>query len=605
MRLSRLCSGRLQPSIFGNRKVSAASRFNAEMTNQEIAEILFHISEILDVQGENPFKIRAYIKASQTIENLTYQLSSLEDKDKIMELPGIGEGIAKKIKELLDTGKLKYYEDLKKSEYAPLTEFLKIPGMGPKHAKLVHDKLRIKTTDQLRKAAEEGKLRELPGLGEKVEQNILQGIQQVQKFKERFSLAFIYPRAQNIVEELKKVKEVKQITLGGSLRRMKETIGDVDILVSSDKPKPVMGAFINLLQRAKVLAEGSTKASIMTKDGFQVDIRVVKPVSFGAAQHYFTGSKAHNIRIRSLGIDKGLKVNEYGVFKGQKNIAGKTEEEVFKSVGLPYIPPEIREDQGEIEAAQNNRLPHLIELKDLKGDLHVHSDWTDGNNSIEEMAKAAQKRGYQYVAICDHSPTIGITNGLTPQRLKKHNEEIDKLNEKMSRGKGDMNFRILKGIEVDIRSNGQLDFEDEILKGLDVVVGAVHTKFAQSKDEMTKRIIKAIENPNVDIIAHPTGRLIGKREPYQVDMDKIMDACKANKKVLELNAYPERLDLSDINCRKAKEKGIKIAISTDAHADAHLEWIKFGVATAKRGWIEPEDVINTLPLSKLLKFLSR
>jgi DNA polymerase (family 10) len=573
------------------------------MTNQEIAEILVHISEILDIQGENPFKIRAYIKASQTIENLTYQLSSLEDKDKIMELPGIGEGIAKKIKELLDTGKLKYYEDLKKSEYAPLTEFLKIPGMGPKHAKLVHDELGVKSIEELKKAAEAGKLRELPGLGEKVEQNILQGIQQVQKFKERFSLAFIYPRAQNIVEELKKVKEVKQITLGGSLRRMKETIGDADILVSSDKPKPVMGAFINLPQRSKVLSEGSTKSSIMTKDGFQVDIRVVKPISFGAAQHYFTGSKAHNIRIRSLGIDKGLKVNEYGVFKGQKNIAGKTEEEVFKSVGLPYIPPEIREDQGEIEAAQNTQLPHLIELKDLKGDLHVHSDWTDGNNSIEEMAKAAQKRGYQYVAICDHSPTIGITNGLTPLRLKKHNEEIDKLNEKMSRGKGDMNFRILKGIEVDMRSNGQLDFEDEILKELDIVVGAVHTKFTQSKDEMTRRIIKAIENPNVDIIAHPTGRLIGKREPYQVDMDKIMDACKANKKVLELNAYPERLDLSDINCRKAKEKGIKIAISTDAHADAHLEWIKFGVATAKRGWIEPEDVINTLPLSKLLRFL--
>jgi DNA polymerase (family 10) len=584
-----------------------SNRYNLainKMTNQEIAEILVHISQILDIQGENPFKIRAYIKASQTIENLTYQLSSLEDKDKIMELPGIGEGIAKKIKELLDTGKLKYYEDLKKSEYAPLIEFLKIPGMGPKHAKLVYDELGIKTTDQLRKAAEQGKLRELPGLGEKVEQNILQGIQQVQKFKERFSLAFIYPRAQNIVEELTKVREVKQITLGGSLRRMKETIGDVDILVASDKPKPVMGAFINLPQKAKVLSEGSTKSSIMTKDGFQVDIRVVKPESFGAASHYFTGSKAHNIRIRSLGIDKGLKVNEYGVFKGQKNIAGKTEEEVFRSVGLPFIPPEIREDQGEIEAAQNNQLPHLIELKDLKGDLHVHSDWTDGNNSIEEMAKAAQKRGYQYIAVCDHSPTIGITNGLTPQRLKKHNEEIDNLNEKMAQTPGYKNFRILKGIEVDVRSNGQLDFEDDVLKGLDIVVAAVHTKFTQSKDEMTKRIIKAIENQHVDIIAHPTGRLIGKREPYQVNIDKIMDACKANGTVLELNAYPERLDLSDLNCRKAKEKGIKIAISTDAHADAHLEWMKFGVATARRGWIEPEDVINTFPLSKLLRFLN-
>jgi DNA polymerase (family 10) len=566
------------------------------MTNQEIAEILVHISQILDIQGENPFKIRAYIKAAETIEALTYQLSSLEDKDKIQELPGIGEAITKKIKELFETGKLNYYEELKKSEYAPLIELLRIPGIGPKHAKLVHDKLGVKSIEELRKAAEAGKLRELPGLGEKVEQNILQGIQQVKKFMERYSLAFIYPRAQNIVEELKKVKETKQITLGGSLRRMKETIGDVDILVASEKPKPVMDAFIHLPQTAKVLSEGSTRSSIITKDGFQVDLRVVKPESFGAAQHYFTGSKAHNIRIRSLGIDKGLKVNEYGVFKGKKSIAGKTEEEVFKSVGLPFIPPELREDQGEIEAAQKNRLPHLIELKDLKGDLHVHSNWTDGNNTIEEMAKAAQKRGYQYVAICDHSPTVGITNGLTPQRLKKQNE-------KMNRAKGNVNFRILKGIEVDIRSNGQLDFDDEILKGLDIVVAAVHTKFIQSQEEMTKRIIKAIENPHVDIFAHPTGRLIGRREAYQVDMDKLMDACKANGKVLELNAYPERLDLSDLNCRKAKEKGIKIAISTDAHQDEHYDWVSFGVATARRGWIESEDVINTLTLAKLLRWL--
>jgi DNA polymerase (family 10) len=575
------------------------------MTNQEIADILVHISQILDIQGENPFKIRAYIKAAQTIEALTYQLSSLEDKDKIQELPGIGEAITKKIKELLETGKLKYYEDLKKSEYAPLIELLRIPGIGPRHAKLVHDQLGVKSIEELRKAAEAGKLRELPGLGEKVEQNILQGIQQVKKFMERYSLAFIYPRAQNIVQELQKVKEVKQITLGGSLRRMKETIGDVDILVASDKPKPVMDAFVNLPQTAKVASEGSTKASIITKDGFQVDLRVVKPVSFGAAQHYFTGSKAHNIRIRSLGIDKGLKVNEYGVFKGKKSIAGKTEEEVFKSVGLPYIPPELREDQGEIEAAQQNKLPHLIELKDLKGDLHMHSDWTDGNNSIEEMAKAAEKRGYQYIAICDHSPTIGITNGLTPQRLKRHNEEIDRLNEKTAQTKGHQNFRILKGIEVDIRSNGQLDFEDEILKSLDIVVAAVHTKFTQSKDEMTKRIVKAIENPHVDIFAHPTGRLIGRREAYEVDMDKLMDACKANGKALELNAYPERLDLSDLNCRKAKEKVVRVAISTDAHQDVHLDWISFGIATARRGWIEPEDVINTLSLSKLLKWLRR
>jgi DNA polymerase (family 10) len=573
------------------------------MTNQEIAEILIHISEILDIQGGNPFKIRAYIRAAETVEGLTYQLSSLEDKSKMKELPGIGEAIAKKITELLETGELKYYEDLEKSEYAPLTEFLKIPGVGPKHARLVFDQLGVQTTAQLKKAAEKGKLRELPGLGAKVEQNILQGIEQVQKYKERLPLAFIYPRAQAILEELGKVKEVKKITLAGSLRRMRETIADVDVLVASEELTPVMDAFVSLPQTKKIIAKGKTKSSILTKDGFQVDLRVVKPESFGAAQHYFTGSKAHNIRIRSLGIDKKLKVNEYGVFRGKKSIAGRTEEEVFKSVGLPFIPPELREDQGEIEAGLKHKLPGLIELKNLKGDLHVHTDWTDGHLSIEEMAKAAQKRGYRYLAICDHSPTVGVTNGLTPQRLKKQMEEIDKLNRKMAPKKGGKNFRILKGIEVDIKGDGRLDLDDDVLGELDVVVAAVHTKFNQTEEETTRRILRAVENPQVDIIAHPTGRLIGRREPYQLDMDKLMDACKANGKALELNAYPERLDLSDLNCRKAKEKGIKIVISSDAHRDSQLDWMSFGIATARRGWIEPEDVINTMPLTKLLKWL--
>jgi DNA polymerase (family 10) len=568
------------------------------MTNQEIAGILNQISQILEIQGENPFKIRAYTRASQTIENLTYELSSLEEKDKIAKLPGIGAGIAKKVTELLETGKLAFYEDLKKSEYAPLTEFLKIPGMGPKHAKLVYDKLGINTADELKKAAEAGKLRVLYGLGEKVEQNIIQGIQQLLKYKERLPLAFIYPRALSIFEELKRHKEIRQITLAGSLRRMRETIADVDILASSDHAEEVMGAFVNLPQSQKVVARGNTKSSIVTRDGFQVDLRVVQPESFGAASHYFTGSKAHNIRIRSLGVDRGLKINEYGVFKKERAIAGKTEEEIFESVGLPYIPPELREDQGEIEAAQHGNLPSLIEVEDIRGDLHVHTNWTDGNNSPEEIAQAAQERGYQYIAICDHSPTVGITNGLTPERVLMQIEEIARLN----RNLGD--FKILRGIEVDIRSNSQLDLPDEILGELDLVVAAVHTRFSQPRDEMTRRIIKAIESPHVDIVAHPTGRIIGKREPYQVDMDRVMDACKANAKVLELNAFPERLDLSDINCRKAKQKGVKIAISTDAHTTGHLEWIKFGVATARRGWIEPPDVVNTLALSDLLRFLA-
>jgi DNA polymerase (family 10) len=568
------------------------------MTNQDIARILLHISQILEIQGENPFKIRAYAKASQTIQNLRYELSSLEDKGKIARLPGIGAGIAKKVTELLETGKLRYYEELKKSAYAPLTEFLKIPGMGPKYAKLIYDELGIKTAEELKRAAWEGKLQGLYGLGEKVEQNILQGIQQLLKYKERLPLAFIYPRAQAIYEELRKHRGIERITLAGSLRRMRETIADVDILASSSNAEVVMEAFVDLPQTEKVVAQGATKSSIITRDGFQVDLRVVKAESFGAASHYFTGSKAHNIRIRSLGVDKGLKINEYGVFRNDTPIAGKTEEEIFHSVDLPYIPPELREDQGEIEAARKGSLPSLIELQDIEGDLHVHTSWTDGHNSPEEMAQAAQRRGYHYIAICDHSPTVGITNGLTPERVLRQVEEIERLNRNLE------DFKILRGIEVDIRSDGQLDLPGEILKELDLVVAAVHTRFGQPRDEMTRRIIKAIENPHVDIIAHPTGRIIGKREPYQADMDMITDACKANEKVLELNAYPERLDLSDINCRKAKEKGIKIAISTDAHMDVHLEWIVFGVATARRGWIEPSDVVNTLSLAELLRFLS-
>ncbi len=568
-------------------------------TNREIAKILLHISQILEIQGENPFKVRAYIRASETLEGLGYELYLLEDKTKLPKIVGIGEGIGKKISELLLTGSLKYYEELRRSEYAPLTEFLKIRGMGPKHAKLVYDELGISTVEALKKAAEKGKLRQLPGLGEKAEENILKGIEQTVKYKERLPLAFVYPRAQDILEELKKINQVKHLLLAGSLRRMKETIADVDILAASDDPDKVMTHFAKLPQTQKVIAQGQTRASIIVKDGFQVDLRVVPIDSFGAATHYFTGSKAHNIRIRSLGAEKGLKINEYGVFRKEKKIGGKTEEEIFRLIDLPYIPPELREDQGEIEAALNGALPLLVGLENIKGDLHVHSNWTDGKNSIEEMAQAAKLRGYQYIAICDHSPTMGITNGLSPKRLRKQIREIEKVNKTVT------GLKVLSGIEVDIKSDGRLDFEDEILETLEWVVVAVHTRFSQSKKDMTNRIIRAIENPNVDVIAHPTGRLIGKREPYEVDMDKIMDACKANKKILELNACPERLDLSDMNCRKAKEKGIKIVISTDAHRDVHLNWMKFGVATARRGWIEPQDVINSLSLSELMKFLGR
>jgi DNA polymerase (family X) len=566
------------------------------MTNQQIAQIFYNIAEILDIQGENPFRIRAYIKAGETIENLTQQISDMQNLDQLKELAGIGDAILEKIKEILKTGKLQFYEKLKKSEYAPLIELLKVPGMGPKHVKLVYDQLKIKTVKQLERAARAGRLRELHGLGPKVEQNILQGIKQAIKHKERMPLAFAYPHAQAVLKEVEKMKQVKKAILAGSLRRMKETIADIDILASAEKSKPIIDAFVKIPQVKKVLAKGSTKSSIQIENNIQVDLRVVKPESFGSASHYFTGSKAHNIKLRSIAQDRGLKVNEYGIFKGKKKIAGRTEEEVYSALGLPYIPPEIREDNGEIEAGFENRLPKLIELKDIKGDLHVHSNWSDGKRKIEDMARYAKKIGYEYIAICDHSPYVGITNGLDEKRLKTQMEEIDKLNKKLE------GFAILKGIEVDIKGDGKLDLPDSVLEELDIVVASVHTKFSQPKEEMTKRMIRAVENPNMDIIAHPTGRLIGKREPYEVDMDKLFDAVLANKKFLELNAYPQRLDLNDINCRKAKEKGIKIIISTDSHTEYDLEFMYFGVATARRGWLEKKDVLNTLHFKDFIRY---
>jgi len=566
------------------------------MTNQEIARIFNHIADILEIQGEIVFKVRAYQKAAETIANFAGDISNLSEKE-LAELPGIGKAIAEKTRELVETGKLKYYEDLKKSEYAPLVELLQIQSVGPKHARLFYDRLGVKSISDLEKAAKQGKIRKLAGMGEKTEENILKGISALKKHKERIPIGEILPKVEIIFAELKKLKEVKDILIAGSLRRFKETIGDADILIASDKSKPIMDAFVKLPQVARVLSQGETKSSIITKDGFQVDLRVVEPDSFGAAAHYFTGSKAHNVKIRTMAVRKGIKVNEYGIFRGKKKIASKTEEEVYKVFGMQWVPPEIREDWGEIELALKHKIPALVELKDIKGDLQMHSTWSDGWNSIEEMAQAGIDCGYEYIAITDHSPTLGITQGLTEDRIYKQIEEIKKINKKYQ------NFRILTGIEVDIRDNGQLDLPHSVLKELDIVVASIHTKFNLPKEQMTRRIIKALENPVVDILGHPTGRLLGKREPFEVNMEKIIEAAKANKKVLELNGCPDRLDLTDIYLKQAKEKGVKIVISTDSHKNLHLkEWMRYGVGMARRGWLEKKDVVNTLPLEKFLKF---
>ncbi|EQB62914.1 MAG: hypothetical protein RBG1_1C00001G0493 [candidate division Zixibacteria bacterium RBG-1] len=568
------------------------------MTNQQIAQIFNHIADILEIQGENVFKIRAYQKAAETIANFTGDISALSEKE-LAELPGIGKAIAQKTKELVETGKLKYYEDLKKSEYAPLVELLQIQSVGPKHARLLYDRLGVKSISDLEKAAKQEKIRKLAGMGEKTEENILKGISALRKHKERIPIGEILPRVEIIFAELEKLKETKQALIAGSLRRFKETIGDADILIASEKPKPIMDAFVKIPQVTRVLSQGETKSSVITKDGFQVDLRVVEAESFGAAAHYFTGSKAHNVKIRTMAVRKGIKVNEYGIFKGKRRIASRTEEEVYKSLGMQWMPPEMREDWGEIELALKHKIPALVELKDIKGDLQMHSTWSDGWNSIEEMAQDGIDCGYEYIAITDHSPTLGITRGLTEERVYKQIEEIRKINKKYK------NFRILTGIEVDVRENGQLDLPNSVLKELDIVVASIHTKFNLPKEQMTTRIIKALENPVVDILGHPTGRLLGKREPFEVDMEKIIKAAKANKKVLELNGCPDRLDLTDIYLKQAREKGVKIAISTDSHKNLHLkEWMRYGVGMARRGWLEKKDVVNTLPLDKFLKFLA-
>ena len=474
-----------------------------------------------------------------------------------------------------------------------------IQGLGPKTLALIHKEKGIKNLSQLEKAVESGSLIGLPGMGEKKVENIKRGIQLLQQSKGRMNLGMAFPVAKGIVETLRKKTGSEKIEWAGSLRRMRENIGDIDILATGPNNEKIIEAFTHLPEVKEVLASGETKASVIVEGGLQIDLRVVKEDSYGAALQYFTGSKAHNIHLRGIAKAKGIKINEYGVFKGEKKIGGKEEKEVYKALGMEWIEPELREDRGEIEAAQEKRLPKLIEESDVKGDLHVHSNWSDGGSSIEEVARAAQKKGYQYLVISDHSKSLRIAHGLDETRLIKQMEEIDRINEKLK------NFRILKGTEVDILSDGRVDLSDKILEKLDVVIGAVHSGFKQDREKMTRRIIRAIENPLVHIIAHPSGRLLGARDPYEVEMDELMEAAKRNGKVLEINATFDRLDLDDIHCKKAKEMGIRLAIGTDSHHLDQMWMMSLGVAVARRGWLQTQDVLNTLSLKELLKWCGK
>lgn len=572
------------------------------MKNQEIARIFNEIADMLEIKNDNPFRIRAYRKASQNIESLSEDVTEIiKSNKKLTDIPGIGKDLAEKIVEYVNTGKMKSYEELKAEIPRAILELMSVPGLGPKTAKMIYDKLGIDSIEKLEDAARSHKLQQIPKIRAKTEENIIKGIEFLKKSRGRIPLGLAWPVACDIVKALSGLKEVKKINTAGSLRRCKETIGDIDILVVSDKPAKVMDAFVSLPLVSEVLAKGDTKSSIRTKDNIQVDIRVVDSKCYGAALAYFTGSKAHNIRLREMAVKRGLKISEYGVFdeKTNKFISGAEERDIYDAVGLPWIPPELREDAGEIESALKGLLPTLVEMKDIKGDLHIHTRWSDGGNSIEEMIEAARKRGYKYIAITDHSKALGVAHGLDEKRIIEQMELIKKLNEKIK------DIKILCGVEANIGMDGSLDLPVEILQKLDIVVASVHSGFKQERKTMTERVVKCIRSGFVDVIGHPTGRLLGERDAYEIDIGEVLKAAKEMDTAIEVNAYPLRLDLTDVNCKRAKELGVKIAISTDSHFTDQLDYMSLGVSVARRGWLEKEEVINTYTYEGLRNWLER
>jgi DNA polymerase (family 10) len=568
--------------------------------NAEIADALFRLAELLEIEGANPFRVRAYRNAARTVGDLPESVAALlaEGRD-LAELPGIGKDLAGKIKEIVDTGHLRTLEEVERHLPASLVEMASVPGLGPKRIKLLHDELKIDNLDKLAKAAAAGRLAALPGFGAKLEAKIREALAHRTAGPKRTRLAVAEEVARDLLDYLEASKGVGQAVIAGSYRRRRETVGDLDILVTVGKGSDVMARFVAYPEVRDVLGQGPTRATVLLRSGLQVDLRAVPPESYGAALHYFTGSKDHNIAVRRMGVAKGLKINEYGVFKGTKRIAGRTEEEIYKTVRLPYIEPELREGRGEIEAAQAGRLPRLVTLADIRGDLHAHTKASDGHASIVEMAEAAKARGYAYLAISDHSRRVTVAHGLDARRLGRQIDEIERVAAKL---KG---IRILKAVEVDILEDGGLDLPDSILEKLDFTVAAIHSKFELSQAKQTDRIIRAMDNPNFTILAHPTGRLIGEREPYVIDMERVMAAAKERGCFLEINAQPERLDLNDVHARLAKEMGVKVAISTDAHSTANLDFMRFGVDQARRGWLEPADVLNTRGWDELRRLFKR
>ncbi|PNX53971.1 MAG: hypothetical protein BV458_01620 [Thermoplasmata archaeon M9B2D] len=569
------------------------------MKNQFVADTLYRIADLLDLKGEMFFKTRAYRMAAEAIQALDGDIEQLVHEGTLESIPGVGEALAKKITELVQTGKLGYLEQLKKEVPIGLIDLLGVPGLGPKKVAAVYKHRGITSIQELQQAATNGELRTLEGFGEITERNILRGIQLLQKTSGRVLLHVAYMDGDNYLAYLKKCKKIKKINIAGSLRRMKETIGDLDILASSEDPGAVMDHFISYPEVAQVLAKGTTKSSVVLNDHLQVDLRVVEEKSYGAALQYFTGSKDHNVTLRGIAIKQGYKLNEYGLFDKttERYIAGRNEQEIYKKIGMQYIEPELRENRGEFTAAKTKTLPNLVDSNEIAGDFHVHSSWSDGSDSIETIASAAQQRGYAFIGITDHSQSLKIANGLDEDKIQKKINQIKQIRKKFP------NLHIFCGTECDIRTDGTLDYSDKILRQFDFVYIGIHTAFKMDRETMTKRIIKGMENEQVDFLAHPTGRLIGKRDPYDVDIEQIIDAAKETKTLLEINAFPDRLDLNDIHIKLAKEQGVRFVLGTDSHSINHLDFMRFGVATARRGWLEKKDILNTASEKEIEKIV--
>nr|MDO8097602.1 DNA polymerase/3'-5' exonuclease PolX [Candidatus Njordarchaeota archaeon] len=569
------------------------------MKNFEIVKVLNEIAVLLEMDNVQ-FKPRAYEKAARSIEALEEDVEDIYKKgglEALMEIPGVGKSIAEKMEELVKTGKLEYYEELKKKVPVDLEGLSRIEGLGPKTIKTLYEQLKIRSIDDLEKAAREHRISGLPGFKEKTEQNILKGIEFARKSAGRYILGFTLPLIRDIEKRLRALPEVRRVVAAGSVRRWKETIGDADFLVISDEPTKVMDYFTSMPEVIDVTSKGETKSSVKLKIGMDADIRVLTEDSFGAALQYFTGGKDHNIALRRIAQEKGWKLSEYGLFEGDKQIAGRAEEEIYEKLGLQWMPPELRENTGEVEAALEHRLPKVIDYKDLRGDLQIHTNWTDGANPIQEMAEEAKRIGLEYIVISDHSKGLAMTGGLDDEKLLKQGAEIDKANEKIN------GFRILKGVELNIMKDGSLDISDKTLEQLDFVAAAVHSNLNMNKDEMTKRVLKAMENPNVDMICHPTERQIQVREPVQIDIERLIQAAKDTRTVLDIDSYPDRLDLKDEYIRKAVEIGTKLGISSDSHSKIHLHYLEFGIAQARRGWATTRDIVNTRKVDELLKIL--